>query len=87
MGRQTASPPEKLFSVVVNDQIVLMPESQYQEMVRIGQAPPIAKIKDRYHTSTTLAEPVTAVAPTPTEPAEEAGDIEQFGPQCGSEGQ
>jgi hypothetical protein len=81
MSGHTSSPPEKLFSVVVNDQIVLMPESQYQEMARIGQAPPLANIEKIDHTSTSLAEYGTSGAPAPTEPAEEAGGIDQLDPQ------
>jgi len=80
---QAPSPPEKLYAVTLNDEVVLMPESEYGQMARDGKAPPLMSISRTDLVNTAPSEHGDSGVPIPTELAGQEGVTDQPNPNAG----
>jgi len=80
---QAPSPPEKIYAVTLNDEVVLMPESEYGQMARDGKAPPLRSISGTDLVNTAPSEHGTLGTPRPTELAGQEGITNQSNPNTG----
>lgn len=80
---QAPSPPEKIYAVTLNDEVVLMPESEYGQMARDGKAPPLMSISRTDLVNTAPSEHGDSGVPIPTELAGQEGVTDQPNPNAG----
>ena len=77
------SPPEQVYAITLNDEVVLMPESEYGQMARDGKAPPLRSISGTDLVNTAPSEHGASAAPRPTELAGQEGITDQSNPNTG----
>ena len=83
MRGQTPSPPEQVYAITLNDEVVLMPESEYGQMARDGKAPPLVSISGTDLGNTVPSEHGTLGVPRPTELAGQEGIMDHPNPNTG----